>query len=52
MKQITLSEGEFKSLLDGVKHSAAIDDCRPMLQYIRIEPPLGFLRFLRLLRRH
>ncbi len=37
MKQITLSEGEFKSLLDGVKHSAAIDDCRPMLQYIRIE---------------
>lgn len=24
MKQITLSEGEFKSLLDGVKHSAAI----------------------------
>lgn len=37
MKQITLSEGEFKSLLEGVKHSAAIDDCRPMLQYIRIE---------------
>lgn len=37
MKQITLSEGKFKSLLDGVKHSAAIDDCRPMLQYIRIE---------------
>lgn len=37
MKQITLSEGEFKSLLDGVKHSAAVDDCRPMLQYIRIE---------------
>lgn len=37
MKQITLSEGEFKSLLDGVKHSAAIDDCRPILQYIRIE---------------
>lgn len=32
-----MSEGEFKSLLDGVKHSAAIDDCRPMLQYIRIE---------------
>ena len=22
MKQITLSEGEFKSLLDGVKHNA------------------------------
>lgn len=37
MKQLILSEGEFKSLLEGVKHSAAIDDCRPMLQYIRIE---------------
>lgn len=37
MKQLILSEGEFKSLLDGVKHSVATDDSRPMLQYIRIE---------------
>lgn len=37
MKQLTLSESEFKDLLDGVKHSVATDDSRPMLQYIRIE---------------
>lgn len=37
MKQLTLSEDEFKSLLDGVKHSVATDNSRPMLQYIRIE---------------
>lgn len=37
MKQLILSESEFKDLLDGVKHSVATDDSRPMLQYIRIE---------------
>lgn len=37
MKQLTLSESEFKDLLDGVKHSVATDDSRPVLQYIRIE---------------
>lgn len=37
MKQLTLSESEFKDLLDGVKHSVATDDRRPVLQYIRIE---------------
>lgn len=37
MKQLVLSESEFKNLLDGVKHSVATDDSRPMLQYIRIE---------------
>lgn len=26
MKQLTLSESEFKDLLDGVKHSVATDD--------------------------
>lgn len=37
MKQLALSESEFKDLLDGVKHSVATDDSRSVLQYIRIE---------------
>lgn len=37
MKQVTLTEQEFKTILDGTQHSISSDDARPALQYIRLD---------------
>lgn len=36
MKQFTLTEREFQTMLDAVKHTVSWDDARPALHYIRI----------------
>lgn len=37
MKQVILTEQEFKNILDGTQHAISNDDERPALQYIRLD---------------
>lgn len=37
MKKVIINELQFKRLIDGVKHSVATDNKRPVLQYIQIK---------------
>lgn len=37
MKKVIINELQFKRLIDGVKHSVATDNIRPVLQYIQIK---------------
>lgn len=36
MKKVTIEQNAFKAMIDGVKHAVSTDNCRPILQYIKV----------------
>ncbi|MCM1297547.1 MAG: hypothetical protein NC037_02985 [Bacteroides sp.] len=36
MKKVTIEQNTFKAMIEGVKHAVSTDNCRPILQYIRV----------------
>ena len=36
MNRVEIEQNTFKKMLEGVKHAVATDDCRPLLQFIKV----------------